>query len=159
MKKQHIDIKIGTGLGDIKFGMKREEVEAILGVPDAKETTSYSDDEDEMSDSWEYHGLRIDLSFEEAEDWRLSIMSISSDDYMLEGRQLIGTDMEELMSELAELDIKDLEVEDLSTEDHPEHILVSSEEKGVNFWVSGNIVEEIQWGPLFIDDDTIAWPE
>ncbi len=158
MEKKHIDIKVGAGLGDIKFGMSRDEIEAILGVPDAKETTSYSEDENELSDSWEYHGLRIDLSFEEAEDWRLSIISISSDDYVLDGKQLIGSDMEELMSELTLLDINDVEIEDLSTEDHPDHILVSSEEKGINFWLSENVVEEIQWGPLFADDDTIIWP-
>lgn len=159
MEKQHTIIHPGIGLGEIKFGMSREEVEQLLGKPDFHEITSYSDELDEKSDSWEYHGLRLDLSFEEAEEWRLVIISVSSDDYILNNKQLVGSDMEELMAELTELDITDIEVEDLSTEENPDHILVSSEEHGINFWVSEDVVEEIQWGPFFVDDETIAWPE
>lgn len=160
MEKQHIDIKIGTGLGDVKFGMTRDEVEAILGKPEFQEITSFEDEGEEFkSDSWEYHGLRVDLSFEEAEDWKLVIISVSSDDYLLNEKQLIGSDMEELMSELTELNINDIEVEDLSTDENPDFVLVASEEHAINFWVSEDVTEEIQWGPHINEDNTIAWPE
>lgn len=159
MEKAHIEIIPGEGLGKLKFGMSREEVKAILGEPDHQEVTHYGDDISDQSDAWEYHTLRLDLSFEEAEDWRLVIISVSSEDYQLKGSSLIGLDMDELMEELDMLGVKDLEIEDLSSEDHPDQKLISSEELALNFWIHQDILEEIQWGPQFIDDDTIKWPK
>lgn len=159
MEKAHIEIIPGEGLGKLKFGMSREEVKAILGEPDHQEVTHYGDDISDQSDAWEYHPLRLDLSFEEAEDWRLVIISVSSEDYQLKGSSLIGLDMDELMEELDMLGVKDLEIEDLSSEDHPDQKLISSEELALNFWIHQDILEEIQWGPQFIDDDTIKWPK
>lgn len=138
--------------------MSREEVKAILGEPDHQELTSYSDDDDK-SDAWEYHPLRLDLSYEEAEDWRLTIISVSSEDYQFKGSSLIGLNQEELMEELDLLGVKDLEIEDMSSEDHPEQVLISSEGTGINFWLHQDTLEEIQWGPLFVDEHTIKWPE
>lgn len=158
MKKVQVEIIPGVGLGKLKFGMDRAEVKAILGEPDHQEITNYSDDE-EKSDAWEYHPLRLDLSFEEAEDWRLTILSVSSEDYLFKGSSLIGLNQDELMEELELLGVKDLEIEDMSSDDHPAQLLISSEELGVNFWLHKNILEEIQWGPLFVDDNTIKWPE
>lgn len=159
MEKEQVEILPGIGLGKLKFGMQREEVKAILGNPDHQEITHYGDDAQDQSDAWEYHPLRLDLSFEEAEDWKLVIISVSSEDYHLKGSSLIGLNMDELMEELEILGIKELEIEDLSTEDHPEQKLVSSEELGLNFWLHQDILEEIQWGPQFLDEETIQWPE
>ncbi|WP_421765243.1 hypothetical protein [Ekhidna sp.] len=158
MEKENVEIIPGEGLGKLKFGMSRSEVENLLGKPDHQEITHYSDDESDKSDAWEYHPLRLDLSFEEAEDWRLMILSVSSEDYLLKGSSLIGLDFDELMEELEVLKISDLEIEDLSSEDHPDQKLISSEALAINFWLHDNILEEIQWGPQFIDDNTINWP-
>lgn len=159
MSKTEVNIIPGEGLGNLKFGMNREQVMALLGKPDAQEITYYGEDESDKSDAWEYHPLRIDLSFEEAEDWRLTIISVSSEDYLFKGSSLIGLDLDELMEELSVLGVNDLEIEDMSSEDHPDQKLIACESLGVNFWLHQNILEEIQWGPLFIDDNTIKWPE
>lgn len=159
MEKTQVEIVPGVGLGKLKFGMSREEIKSVLGEPDHQEVTHYGDDESDKSDAWEYHPLRLDLSFEEAEDWRLTIFSVSSEDYQFKGSSLIGLNQEELMEELDVLGVKDLEIEDMSSEDHPEQVLISSEELGINFWLHQDICEEIQWGPLFEDEHTIKWPE
>lgn len=159
MKKEHVEILPGIGLGKLKFGMSREEVKAILGEPNHQEVTHYGDDETDQSDAWEYHPLRLDLSFEEAEDWKLVIISVSSEDYQLKGSSLIGLNMDELMEELEILNISDLEIEDMSSEDHPNQKLIGSESLGINFWLHEDILEEVQWGPLFVDENTIKWPE
>lgn len=159
MDKKHIDILPGIGLGNLRFGMTREEVTALLGTSSAQKEIDLGEQGTDLIDAWEYHPLRLDLSFEENEDWKLTILSVSSDDYLLEGSSLIGLDMEELMEELSVLGINDLDIEDVSNEDAPNSLLVASEEKGIHFWVNDNIVEEIQWGPLFADEHTIAWPD
>ncbi|MEO9485485.1 MAG: hypothetical protein ABJG47_18640 [Ekhidna sp.] len=158
MEKVHVDILPGVGLGKLKFGMSRDDVKAVLGAPDHQEITHYGDDADDQSDAWEYHPLRLDLSFEEAEDWKLVIISVSSEDYQLKGSSLIGLNTDELMEELDMLGIKELEIEDMSSEDHPDQKLIASEELGLNFWLHQDILEEIQWGPQFLDDETIQWP-
>ncbi len=158
MEKQHIDIIPGVGLGEVKFGMNREEVKSILGEPNHQQITSYGQNDDDRSDAWEFHPLRLDLSFEEAEDWRLMIISVSSEDYLFKGSPLIGLSLDELMEELEILGLKDLEIEDTSSEENPDQKLVSSEELALNFWLYEDILEEIQWGPQFIDDNTIRWP-
>ncbi|MEQ6165674.1 MULTISPECIES: hypothetical protein [unclassified Ekhidna] len=159
MKKVQVEIIPGVGLGKLKFGMSREDVKTILGEPNHQEITSYSEDESDQSDAWEYHPLRLDLSFEEAEDWKLTILSVSSEDYLFKGSSLVGLNQDELMEELELLGVKDLEIEDMSSEDHPEQLLISSEALGINFWLHKDILEEIQWGPLFEDEHTIKWPE
>ncbi|MEQ8903794.1 hypothetical protein [Ekhidna sp.] len=159
MEKIQIDILPGVGLGKLKFGMNRDEVKSILGEPDHQEITHYSEDESDQSDAWEYHPLRLDLSFEEAEDWRLTILSVSSEDYLFKGSSLIGLSQDELMDELEMLGVKDLEIEDMSSEDHPAQTMIASESFGMNFWLHKDILEEIQWGPLFADEQTIKWPE
>ncbi len=159
MKKEQVEILPGIGLGKLKFGMTRDEVQEILGKPNHQEVTHYGEDESDQSDAWEYHPLRLDLSFEEAEDWRLVIISVSSEDYTFKGSSLIGLDIDELMEELDLLGISDLEIEDMSSEDNPEQKLISSDLLGLNFWLHKDILEEIQWGPQFIDDETIKWPE
>ncbi|NQZ79093.1 MAG: hypothetical protein HRT61_23690 [Ekhidna sp.] len=159
MSKNEIEIKPGIGLGKIKFGMSREEVESILGPASHKEFTYFDEDEQDKSDAWEYHPLRLDLSFEEAEGYRLMIIGVSSEDYLLQGSSLIGLSTEELMEELELLGFTDLEIEDLSTEDEPDQKLLSSESNAVNFWLQSDILEEIQWGTQFSDDETIRWPE
>ncbi len=158
MSKQHIDIIPGCGLGKVKFGMTRAEVKSILGPPDHQEITHYGEDESDQSDAWEYHPLRLDLSFEEVEDWKLMILSVSSEDYLFKGSSLIGLTLDELMEELEILGVADLEIEDMSSEENPNQKLISSEELALNFWLHEDILEEIQWGPQFIDDDSIKWP-
>ncbi|WP_462250114.1 hypothetical protein [Ekhidna sp.] len=159
MEKEQVEILPGIGLGKLKFGMTRDEVQKILGKPNHQEVTHYGEDESDQSDAWEYHPLRLDLSFEEAEDWRLVIISVSSEDYTFKGSSLIGLDIDELMEELDLHGISDLEIEDMSSEDNPEQKLISSDLLGLNFWLHKDILEEIQWGPQFIDDETIKWPE
>ncbi|GAB4251489.1 MAG: hypothetical protein Tsb0034_30470 [Ekhidna sp.] len=159
MEKVHTEIIPGVGLGKLKFGMSREEVKAILGEPNHQQITDYGDEESDQNDAWEYHPLRLDMSFEEAENWKLTIISISSEDYHLKGSSLIGLNMEELLEELEVLGFDELEIEDTSSAENPDQMLVSSEDQGINFWVNEDIVEEIQWGPIFTNDNTIQWPE
>lgn len=156
------DIYAGEGLGRIKFGMTRKEVKDILGEPDEAEVFSPSDhdgDDDEQMESWHFDSHEISASFDEMEDWRLVTLSVSSSDYLFEGKKLIGMDRKDLIKTLNELDLKDLEYEDWSTNESPDHKLISAEEAGMNFWLDEGVLTEIQWGPLFSDDDEIEWPE
>jgi hypothetical protein len=153
------EIKPGYGLGPIKFGMTRTEVAAMLGQPDDVDNFSYTDSNTELTESWEYYDLEISLNFDEDEDWRLVMISVTSDIYRLNGREIIGLTREQLIEQLNELKFSDMNFEDYSSEESPDHKLIEVDSKSMNFWLEDGIVDEIQWSPFFINDDTIKWPE
>lgn len=151
------DIKPGIGLGDLKFGMSREEVEALLGKPDEKEL-SY-DPEEDSSEAWHYDSLDLSMSFTQDQYWDLVAISVSSDAYLYQGKSLIGLKGVELLSLLEGWGIDDIEAEDQSAGKKMRHEVWTSDEIGIDFWLENDVVSEIQWGPFWSDEDTIEWPE
>ena len=153
------EIKPGYGLGDIKFGMTRDEVKAILGEPDDIDAFSYTEDNENNTETWLYDEMELTVGFDEEDDWRLVMITVASDFYTLNDKSLIGMNREKLVAQLKEMKIEDLVFEDISTEEEPNQVLVEVDSLSVNFWLDENHLDEIQWSPLFIDDDTIKWPE
>ena len=64
-----------------------------------------------------------------------------------------------MIKELEEMDFEEWVVEDYLEDDFEDQKLIEIEEKSVNFWIIDDVLDEIQWTPFFIDDDTIDWPE
>lgn len=164
---QNKEIKSGVGLGNIKFGMTREELEKLIGEPDDIEDLLLGDgpeddltDEEEESESelWHYDDLEMSVSFDEVVDWRLVNIAVSSSDYTFNGVPIIGLDRAALLDVLKKAGVTDLEVEDCSAPDSPNQMQISSESLGINFWLENDVLAEVQWGPLFEDEDTVKWP-
>jgi len=158
MKKALKEIKLGQGLGVLKFGMRKSEVKLLLGEPSFIDEYSHSDSANDLTESWEYDDLALSLSFDEEEKWRLTMMSVTADFYKLEGESLIGLNEEKIQQVLTSLKFKDAELEDCSEIEGENHKVIEIEEKSMNFWFIDGVLDEIQWSPLFIDDDTILWP-
>lgn len=159
MKNQLKEIKLGIGLGPVKFGMSRAEVKLILGEPSNIENFSYSDSDQDLTESWEFEDQGISLSFDEEEKWKLTMISITSKFYELEGKSLIGLNIEDLLEQLYKFNYGDVEVEDCSDDDIFDNKLIDIVEKSISFWLNDDVLDEIQWTPFFIDEDTIDWPE
>ncbi|MCG8702131.1 MAG: outer membrane protein assembly factor BamE [Bacteroidales bacterium] len=150
------EIKLGYGLGLLKFGMTRKEVEELLGKPDETEQYNYADDIN--TEAWHYDEHEFSVSFDEEEDWRLITIAISSEDCEFRGKKLIGMSQDETIAQIKELNIKDFEIEDCSTDDYPNHELIAVDELCINFWFDEGMLSEIQWGPFYLDDDNVDWP-
>lgn len=153
------EIKSGYGLGQLKFGMNRDEVLNILGAPTEKEAYSYTEDDDDQTEHWHYDELELSLGFDEEDNWRLVTLAITSQDYEFNEIKPIGLNKEQLSSHVLMYNISDLEHENMSTIESPTHELMSSESLGMDFWLEDGLISEVQWGPLFIDEETIKWPE
>lgn len=152
------EIKAGVGLDPIKFGMQKADVKNLLGQPD--EIDNHTETEDEgNTESWHYDGLELSISFEEIDDMRLFSIAVSGEDYEFQGKKLIGLSKPDMINELKALNIDDLQSEEWATEDHTKQELIFSENHSMNFWLEDDELSEIQWGPLFEDEETIAWPE
>ncbi|WP_218841368.1 hypothetical protein, partial [Winogradskyella undariae] len=159
MKQISKKIKTGIGVGELKFGISKDDAKQILGEPDDCEKYSYSNTEKDLTEIWYYKNLGLNISFDEDEDWRLGSITIESETYLFENSIFIGQDKNEILSKLKNLKIIDVEYEDMSTIENPTHELYSSDTLGINFWFDNNKLSEIQINPLFIDDETIKWPE
>lgn len=159
MKKALKEIKPGFGLGNLKFGMTRAEVKLMLGEPSFIDKYSHSDSTEDLTESWEYDDLGLSISFDEDENWRLIMISVSSDFYELNGVSLIGLREKALLAKLEAMNLGELDLEDCSDLGSDEQKVIEIEEKSINFWLIGDTLDEIQWSPFFIDDDTIDWPK
>jgi hypothetical protein len=151
-------IQPGEGLGDLKFGMTREQVTAVLGKPTESEIYSYTDDDSNMTDSWHYDDLDLSLSFDEEENWRLVSLAVSGEEYTLEGISFVGMGKDEVILALKELEIEDLDEEEWSDEEEESQVMISCPEIEVTFWLIDNAVTEVQWNPFYVDEETIDWP-
>ena len=159
MKKALKEIKPGFGLGNLKFGMTRDEVKLMLGEPSFIDKYSHSDSDSDLTEAWEYDELELSLSFDEEEDWKLLLISVNSDFYELENVSLIGLKENELLKKIGAINLGKLKLEESSEYDGQDQKVIEIDEKSINFWLNDGVLDEIQWSPLFIDDDTIKWPE
>lgn len=149
----------GIGLGELNFGMTRDQIESILGQPNEKEKYSYADLGDDFTENWHYDALELSLGFDQEDDWRLVTLAVTSKDYEFDGIIPIDLTKKELTSELNNIGINDLEYENWTTKESLSHELISSKKSGINFWFDENSLTEVQWAPLLIDDETIKWPD
>ena len=157
MKKELQNIISGIGLGHIKFGISREQIEVLLGEPDEVEETDLG--EESLSETWHYDELEVSMSFDQDEDWKLVAISVSSDFYEFEGLKLIGLTTTDFLAQLQEIGVEDVELEDSMTEDKVLFEHYYSEDKAMSFWLEDGVVADVQWTIVFVDENTIDWPQ
>jgi len=139
----------GIGVDDLKFGLYTTDVEENLGDPSEVE-------QDESGEDWHYDDHDLSMSFDE--DQRLVTIAVSSDGYLLEGVTLIGKDIEFVEEQVKNMGLGKSNMEDVSDELESGLVLLSYEESSMNFWFDGGVLTEIQFWPLFENEDTIIWP-
>ncbi|MBL4710198.1 MAG: hypothetical protein JKY48_17340 [Flavobacteriales bacterium] len=152
------EIKAGIGLGELKFGMSRDQVQHLLGEPEDKDSFIYEEEGNAEAESWYYDSLDISLEFDAEEDWKLVTIEINSTTHTLNNIAVIGLSKEALKNKLSDLNIQDWEHEELPLDEAPTHELLSSDQLAINFWFDEDAVTEVQWGPIFTDEDNIIWP-
>jgi len=156
MKSFGNTINPGTGLGTLKFGMSRTEITAVLGEPD--DVDVFTDEEESNTESWHYDEVELSVSFEEAENWKMTAIAVSDPNFTLNDQKLIGLEREALIEKLTSMNLGELSYEDWSSAEMPDHKLISIDALSLNFWMEFDELTEIQWGPLFGEDDEIIWP-
>lgn len=152
------NIQIGIGIGPVKFGMTMEEVAQLIGHPDAVERFSYLEEEDVLAEEWTYSNPDLRLTFNEEEEWRLCRISTYSKEIELCGQSLIGMDRAAFIQSFQESILGEMKMEDLSSVEIPNYQLIYFDKSRVDFWFENDVLMDIEWGPLWQDENTIVWP-
>ncbi len=160
-----IEIVPGRGLGELLFGATFSDTRLILGDPDDVGKSEFEDEdtgEVTTSEMWTYGEMGIKLHFDEMDNFRLGMFSVEDDMFTLMGEKLIGCEKSKVMDFLKGLNFGEFEDERVVFDedlDAPVSDIVSFMDKEIEFWFADGTLTEIQWSPLWADDETPIWPE
>lgn len=151
------EIKIGIGFSQIKFGMTEKEVVELLDHPEETEEMRFEDGGKAII--YYYDELGMSLSFESEEDYRLMEIAFEDEGFAIKDILKVGINKDELPAIIEKLGLSTPETEDLANEGFPDREIISFEDENLNIWIEEDKVASLQLGPLWIDDETISWPE
>ena len=152
MSKNITSILPNIGLGDIKFGLNRNQVKEILGEPDEIDAFAYDEEtQGDLTESWHYDEMELSCSFDESEDWKMVNISVSSIIYILNGEPVIGLSKENLITLIDNANLGEIEEDE-------ENQVITVIDSQVNFWFDEEGVSEIQWSVNWDEDDNPIWP-
>ncbi len=151
------EILIGKGIDEIRFGMTQDEIKKIYGEPDEIEEFKSSDEENDNTVAFHYDEIEASVSFDELDNWKLNSIYLSDPEVTLNGKKIIGLSIDELYEVLEPLNLGEIEEENVLDEDDPDGHVVSIMKSSINFWLEDNIVKEIEFSPLYDENDNVIW--
>ena len=136
MKNEIKDIIPNEGLGVIKFGIKPEDLIAILGKPDDVEHLD-SDTEGVEGPVITYHYEDDELSFIFDGDYDNALVSLACSDpfYQYNGRSLVGMDLHEIKYFFSNLGIEISNEAEIPSEESDDLLLLEIVEFGMHVLV------------------------
>jgi len=154
-----IQILLGEGLENVKFGMTKSQVNKILGKPDETEVYQFSEDESDLTEAWHYDDAGFSVSFDQENDWLLGSIAVSQTPCVLEGTDVMGMPKATLMSHLDKLEICDVEVDHQEDEEEGLHLeVIYSPDENICFFLEADKVSEVKWSPRWADTEMLDWP-
>ena len=149
------NIKLGTGIEDIKFGIMPGELEKALGEP-----SEYDISEEDGMAILHYDQHNLSFGFSKQYNDKLLSITTSDPEAQINDVTLIGDTLQEVLDKLEVLGIDNIDIEDISSDEFPDQQLISVFEYSLNLWFDNDELAEIQWGPFWDNDkDEPVWPE
>jgi hypothetical protein len=150
-----MEIKIGKGINDILFGMKENELKEKMGIPD--EIDVMAQDDGVVTRSLEYHDHGISFSFDSDDGDKLSSIAINDKGINFAGVE-VGMTRDAVLTAGAQNEWGEAEMEDLSDDDPFSMEVVMFDKISLSIWLENDEVTEIEFGPLWADEERIIWP-
>ena len=151
-------IKLGRGFTDVQFGTTKDYVEKVYGEPDVIDTFENESPDLGESHVWHYDNASLSFTFDEIDEFRLSMISVNSDNYILRDVIRVGMNKQQVLDALDEINLSVYGEEDHSNLDNPNHTLIAVDEKSLYLWFDNDELTEIQWFPYYDEDEEIIWP-
>lgn len=151
----YFEILPGIGIGKLRFGMWRSDVEKLLGPPDGSRAFDYQESGSHIDELWTYETYGLELMFDESCDYRLASIKASHPQTTLGGTKLFGLDVEEALGRMF-----DLGYEATEKKSFPESKLqICFDKQQIDLWFQGGFLETVEWGHLWLDNQTPRWPD
>jgi hypothetical protein len=151
------EIELGRGIGNILFGIYKEELSDILGEPNDIEIPE--DPETDNRECYQYDSINCSFSFDPDYEERLVEISIENPCFHILNKIRVGVSKAEILNLGESLKFGECKIEDMRNEELPDHELISYHLVGLNLWLTNGIVSAIQISPVFTKEDEITWPE
>jgi hypothetical protein len=147
------DIRLGKGLGKIKFGLTMEEVEELLGEPEEVEA---SDEDDEFEhQAWNYWEDGYSLYFDKEDDYKLSCIETANREVQLWGERVFEMSKDQVIRLFADNDITNPEEE----EEEAGETRLSYEKEMIDLYFDEDQLIAINFGVFINDNLQVVWPE
>jgi hypothetical protein len=147
------DIRLGKGLGKIKFGLTMEEVEELLGEPEEVEE---SDEEDEFEhQAWNYWEEGYSLYFDKEDDYRLSCIETANRDVQIFGERVFEMSRQQVLQLFTDHEITNPEEEEAETGE----TRISFEKEMIDLYFDEDQLIAVNFGVFINDDLEVVWPE
>lgn len=130
------------GLGDLKIGMTRKEVKALIGTPDEVENAPFYDDEGPV-EIWHYDEHDISIVFNNDPKSTLDSIAITSPETTLYGKNIIDKTFVDVMQILEEENLGEYEREDFD-EDGEQITLLCFNDEQMELWFENGKLSEIK---------------
>jgi flavin-dependent dehydrogenase len=149
---QEKEIKIGEGIGQIKFGLTMDDVEAIMGEPEEIEE---SDEEEEFEyQVWNYWEEGYSFYFDEDDDYRLGLIETANEETKLFGQKIFEMTQAEVETLLKAKGFSEPEKDSLETgEKH-----LTYEKEMLDMYFDKDALVTVKFGVFVSDDLEVKWP-
>jgi hypothetical protein len=137
------------GMGSLRFGQTRTEVEALVGTPDVVEHGVPG------REIWEYHSLDLNASFDIDAQWKLVHLSVEHPRYRLRGRTIIGIPVDHFAKIAVSLGLGAPQRDDDSPFGNPTYCFPQHELCVESF---DGLISAISWSVVINDRDDYVWP-
>ncbi len=147
------DIRLGKGLGKIKFGLTRKEVETLIGEPEEVETSE--EDDDFEHEAWNYWEEGYSLYFDKEDDYRLSCIETANREVQLWGERIFEMSPDQILQLFTDNDLTDPEEEEMEGGE----TRISFDKEMIDLYFDEDQLIAVNFGVFIGDDLEVKWPE
>jgi hypothetical protein len=146
------EIKLGVGIGNIKFGSSMEDIENLMGEPEEIEE---SDETDEFEHkAWNYWEEGFSFYFDHEDDYRLSCIETANPDVTLWNKKVFEMSQSEIKDMFQEKGLDDPDIEKMETGE----TRLSYEKEMIDLYFDEDKLIAINFGVLIDEDLEVKWP-
>lgn len=145
-----MELKIGIGLDNIQLGINEDKLKHLIGEPDK---INHSGIEIEDMNILYYNSIKTKFKFDVNEHRKLFSIETFNPDVKMFDKKIIGKSKNDIKKLFKDKHVSIAEEEDFVTFE-----TLHSEQISASFMFEFDQLISIEIYPLFIDEDTIQWP-
>lgn len=150
------DIKIGIGIGSIRFGISQEDLKNIIGMPSSINDESYSDGD--VVRKYTYERLNVVFSFSSEDSYKLSSIDFSSRYFKVGNRSLIGLSLHKFLEQMEEFNFETPSIDSIGNENEENHLMLYYDKEGLVVDFIDYFSVAVSINPLWKNENEIIWP-